>query len=585
MHISRPLFGLMAILALIHRADAAAAGQGAILPWVTYEAELAKTSGTVLGPDYTGQTPTREASGRRCVRLDATGEFLEFTAKADAQGVVVRYCIPDSPDGRGADATLSLYINGKPSKKLPMTSRYSYLYGAYPFNNNPSSGSPRHFWDELRLMPRSIIHRGDVIRLQKDADDAAAQYLIDFVDLESVPAPLEKPAHSISVTEFGAIPNAQSDDRPAFLAAIAAAKAQHKIVWIPPGEFLVKGPLEVSEVVIRGAGMWYSTLVGVDDYTPDNRLAIHGNGSNVTLADFAIIGKLNYRNDSEDNDGLGGSFGTGSSIHNIWVEHTKTGAWLVNADGLLVEGCRFRDTIADGINLCVGMRNTIVRNCTARGTGDDCFAMWPATYANSIYRPGFNRFINCTAQLPFLAQGFSIYGGNGNSVENCRAIDIPYGAGLLASTMFPTEFGFRGITTYRRIEIIRAGDRDGAIAVMTNLLDLAGLRFEDIDVIDSPTDGIKFTSINGRPLGDAIFDRIRIVNPGLSGAGSGIVEASGAMGSATINNVTIVNPRTVAYQNNATAFNLIRGSGNSGVEDKEQSSAEFAGVRRASVGP
>jgi hypothetical protein len=120
---------------------------------------------------------------------------------------------------------------------------------------------------------------------------------------------------------------------------------------------------------------------------------------------------------------------------------------------------------------------------------------------------------------------------------------------------------------------------------MTNLLDLAGLRFEDIDVIDSPTDGIKFTSINGRPLGDAIFDRIRIVNPGLSGAGSGIVEASGAMGSATINNVTIVNPRTVAYQNNATAFNLIRGSGNSGVEDKEQSSAEFAGVRRASVGP
>ncbi len=196
MSVSRPFLGLLAILAILslaHRADAAEAGRGAVLPWVTYEAEQAKTNGTVLGPDYTGHTPAREASGRRCVRLAATGEFLEFTAKADAQGMVVRYCIPDSADGRGADATLSLYINGKLRSKLPMTSRYSYLYGAYPFSNQPSSGSPRHFWDELRLMP-GVIHRGDVIRLQKDADDAATEYLIDFVDLEPVPAPLQRPA-------------------------------------------------------------------------------------------------------------------------------------------------------------------------------------------------------------------------------------------------------------------------------------------------------------------------------------------------------------------------------------------------------
>ena len=122
----------------------------------------------MVGPDYTGHTAAREASGRQCVRLAGTGEFVEFTAKADAQGLVVRYCIPDSPDGRGLDATLSLYINGKFHGKLPMTSKFAYLYGNYPFNNQPSSGTPRHFWDELRIMP-GVIHRGDVIRLQKDA--------------------------------------------------------------------------------------------------------------------------------------------------------------------------------------------------------------------------------------------------------------------------------------------------------------------------------------------------------------------------------------------------------------------------------
>lgn len=578
-----PLLVLVAISGLSSRAAAAETAPGATLPWVTYEAEQATTNGTILGPDFTGQTPAREASGRRCVRIAATGQFVELTAKADAQGLVVRYCIPDSPDGRGIDATLGLYINGQLRKKLPMTSRYAYLYGEYPYNNDPSSGTPRHFWDEVRVMP-GPIHSGDVIRLQKDADDSAAQYLIDLIDLEPVPPPLEMPADSLSVNDFGATPNGASDDRPAFVAAVAAAKAQNKAVWIPPGNFVIKGPIQVSDVTIRGAGMWYSTLVGVDDYTPDNRVAVYGNGSNITLADFAIVGKLNYRNDSEPNDGIGGSYGTGSSIRNIWVEHTKTGAWIVNSDGLLVEGCRFRDTIADGINLCVGMRNTVVRNCTARGTGDDCFAMWPAVYMKSNYTPGGNHFIHCTGQLPFLAQGFSVYGGDGNTVEDCQAIDIPYGAGLFASTTFPTEFGFRGTTLFRRNQLTRDGDADGAIGTVANLVDLPGLRFENIDVIDSPADGIKFASMKGHVLRDARFDRIRIVNPGMAGGGYGIVAASGAVGSATINNVTVVNPKTGAWQNNAPAFSLIRGNGNTGLEENQPPGAEHLAAQRGAAG-
>ena len=71
----------------------------------------------------------------------------------------------------------------------------------------------------------------------------------------------------------------------------------------------------------------------------------------VHLADFSILGFLNYRNDSEGNDGLGGSYGTGSSISRIWVEHTKAAAWILNSSGLVVDGCRFRNTLADGVNL------------------------------------------------------------------------------------------------------------------------------------------------------------------------------------------------------------------------------------------
>ena len=528
------------------------------MPWTTVEAERADTNGVVIRPDFVGMTAAREASGRQCVRLGAAGQFVELVAPVDANGIVVRYSIPDSPDGRGIDATLGLYVNGTLRQKLPMTSRLCHLYGAYPFNNDPAAGSPRHFWDELRAMPGDI-RRGDRVRLQRDADDTATEYLIDLIDLEPVPPPLERPTGAVSVTDHGAIADGKTDARPAFEAAIAAATATDGggSVWIPPGRFLMRGPIHVEGVRLSGAGMWHSTLVGDADYGPADRVAIYGTGSNVALADFAIDGNLNYRNDDEPNDGIGGTFGTGSTIRNVWVEHTKVGAWIVNSDGLIVEGCRFRNAIADGINVCIGMRNTIVRDCTARGTGDDCFAMWPATYAAATGPAGNNRFVNCTGQLPFLAQAFSIYGGDGNAVENCLASDVPYGAGLFASTTFPTPDGFGGVTRFERCQIVRCGDDNGAIGTVADRVDLRGLRVADVEVIDSGRDGVRFTSINGRALGDATFDRVRIVNAGAGGAGYGVSVAKGAVGSATLRGVEIVDAKSGRIRQESPAFELI----------------------------
>jgi hypothetical protein len=112
-----------------------------------------------------------------------------------------------------------------------------------------------------------------------------------------------------------------------------------------------------------------------------------------------------------------------------------------------------------------------------------------------------------------------------------------------------------------------------------------GVHFEDINVFDSPTDGIKFQSVQGRALGDAMFNQIRIVNPGVAGSGCGIVAARGAIGSATITNVTVLNPKTSSYRDDALGFNLVRGAGNEGVEDNRASDADYSAGRRASVGP
>jgi len=67
------------------------------------------------------------------VRLSASGQYVEFAALGAANTLVVRYSVPDTANGIGADYTLSLYLNGTFVRKIPVTSKYSWLYGGYTF--------------------------------------------------------------------------------------------------------------------------------------------------------------------------------------------------------------------------------------------------------------------------------------------------------------------------------------------------------------------------------------------------------------------------------------------------------------------
>src|SRR6266404_2561844 len=178
---------LAVLVALISSQYSSHAFRGANVPWTTYEAEDMTSTGTILGPGYV--EVEGESSRRRCVRLNAPGQYVEFTALQAANTIVVRYSLPDSADGSGIDSTISLYKNGVLVQKLPVTSRYSWLYGNYPFSNSPGDGYPRNFYDEVRLKGLSI-GQGDLIRIQKDSDDIASYYIIDLVDLERIGPPV-----------------------------------------------------------------------------------------------------------------------------------------------------------------------------------------------------------------------------------------------------------------------------------------------------------------------------------------------------------------------------------------------------------
>ncbi len=291
-HGTRQRAQIMIVLLLGASLHSVQASPGATVPWTTYEAENMTTTGTVLGPGYSPNTVQAESSGRRCVQLNATGQYVQFTAPA-ANSIIVRYSVPDTANGTGTNYTLGLYTNEVFAQKLPLTSKYSWVYGTHPYTNAPAAGLPRNFYDEVRVMNLSI-NAGDVVRLQKDGNDSASYYIIDLIDLETVPAPLTQPTNSLSIITYGADSTGAADSTAALQNCIDAASG--KTVWMPAGNYKITAQIYLpSNTTIQGAGMWHTTLVG-DPILYTNvarRIVLWADGSNIHLSDFAVMGKLN----------------------------------------------------------------------------------------------------------------------------------------------------------------------------------------------------------------------------------------------------------------------------------------------------
>ena len=107
-----------------------------------------RTNGEILGPRYAPYLVETESSAQRCVRLASSSGHLEFVVRARANAMVVRYSLPDASDGGGIASHLKLFRNGVFVTDIAISSKYAWLYGAYPFTNTPSAGRPRRFYDD-----------------------------------------------------------------------------------------------------------------------------------------------------------------------------------------------------------------------------------------------------------------------------------------------------------------------------------------------------------------------------------------------------------------------------------------------------
>lgn len=562
-----PVFSLLLSFLLINLCCIAQEPPGACILWTTYEAEQMQTNGIVLQAAYDPFRVETESSGQGAVKLQAGGQYVAFIAAAKANSVIVRYSLPDSKTGGGLYSWLGIKVNEKQVARCQLHSRNTWLYGKYPFSNNPADGKPRHFYDELRVKDL-FVEKGDTLQLVWEAQgDGEARYcIIDLIDLEQAPAATTPPAGALWLTDKRFTGDSVvTDFTVALRKCIAAAVVTGKTVWIPAGNYIITGDIRLpAHITINGAGMWHTTLVGNERlYTAaDRRVRLIGTGDSIHLADFSLLGSLDYRNDTEPNDGITGTFGYHSTIENIWVEHTKVGMWVENSNGLVVRGCRLRNTIADGINFCVGMAYSTMENCTARGTGDDGFAIWPAVFSKQVFVPGHNLISHCTAQLPFLANGVAVYGGESNVVKNCSFTDITQGAAVLVSTTFPTASkttgvnnNFTGTTVIENCVIKNSGGFDhewgwrGAIEICLDRRSITGIAIKNVVIDQSLSDAISIVAKNdnGEPghLQNAHLEAVHVNGYGIAVAGKHALSATDeANGSLSIQSSFITNIKT-----------------------------------------
>ncbi|WP_448320945.1 CARDB domain-containing protein [Streptomyces sp. CO7] len=563
-------------------------GRGAALPYTEYEAEAGSYDGTLLTADKKrtfGHTNfATESSGRRSVRLDDTGDHVEFTSTAAANSVVVRNSIPDAASGGGREATISLYADGKFVRKLTLSSKHSWLYGSTDdpegLTNTPG-GDARRLFDESHALLTDTYPAGTKFRLQRDAGDAAAYYVIDLIDLEQVAGPAPKPAACTSITQYGAVPNDGIDDADAIQRAVTAdQKGEIDCVWIPAGQWrqekkiLTDDPqnrgqynqVGIRDVTVRGAGMWHSQLYAL---TPPHQAGginhpHEGNfgfdiDDNTKISDIAIFGSGTIRGGDGGAEGgvaLNGRFGKNTKISNVWIEHANVAAWVGRdysnipelwnpGDGVEFTGMRIRDTYADGVNFSNGTRNSTVYDSSLRNTGDDALAVWANKYVKDTSADvgHDNHFRNNTVQLPWRANGIAVYGGHGNTIENNLVSDtMNYPGIMLATDHDPLPFS--GQTLIANNGLYRTGgafwneDQEfGAITLFAQGPDIPGVTIRDTDIHDSTYDGIQFKT-GGGAMPDVKVTGVRIDG---SVNGCGVLAMGGARGSATLSGVSITN--------------------------------------------
>lgn len=495
-------------------------------PYKRYEANLGQLSNgsTTTAKSYNQADLQSEASDQQCVNMSAANAAVQWTLTEAADGLVIRYSVPDGQTG-----TLGVYNGNTKITTLTLTSTWSWEYlwsNGNPNNNGITNQNPRMRFDEVRYKLPSKIPASGTLRLVRETGNIH----LDFAEMEPVPTAVTAPAGAVTYTGNGS-------DLQTFIDANGGKK-----IFIPSGVYNVNRELYFgsANTSLIGAGMWYTQI----NFTNTSSLngGLRANASNISFSDLYLT--TNSASRSNSYKAINGVFTSGSVIKNIWAEHFECGAWIAQynsggpaiADGFTLSHCRFRNNYADGINLCKGTANAIVEHCNFRNNGDDDQAIWSADGLECIN----NTFRYNTSENCWRACGLAIYGGKNNKAYNLIIKDN-LEAGIRVSNNFPgAPFNNDGMHEIHDITVTACGTFNdtynnpvAAIDIFSAAIagsQVKNVQLYNIDILDSRNDAISISKRSGDGIYNLSFKDITINGTGKEFPGNNVLNRNWGRG-------------------------------------------------------
>lgn len=527
-------------------------------PYIRYEAEPGVSSGTAtyLSPSQALRDLQSEATHFVAAQLVSKGSYLEWTCLEDADGMVIRFSLPDTPQGGGTRGDIEISIEGVPVDTLTLDSYHAWQYwrevppaGEYYLDNTPAEDKyPRMQYDEARILLKQKVKKDEKFRITKITDNSDP-FTIDFVEMEWVDEPLQY-EQVIDGTTVCYTPD--KGDLYSFIISNAGRK-----IFLPAGRYDIPRRLDIigsAGTHILGAGVWHTELYfSADPNSPENHSSrgIRNFGTdNVTLENLFIDTAnerryYDYQGGIPMGKGIEGDWGSSSHFKNLWIQHFECGGWL-SSSGMVFEECRIRYNYADGINFTSKGKSNIVRHCDFRCNGDDNLAVWATD--PDFYSSDFE-FSYTTLELGWRAAGLVFTGGNAHKAHHLYVRDM-FQNGIRLVTDF-VSIGFSH-TSYIEISKVlvencgangelacllqRSGSNYAAIEMAArSLYDNHHIRMSDIIIRNSTWAAISF-------LGkDKSFHDIEFNNITIDGWAQWGIYSSLAKGSVKFNNLQFLN--------------------------------------------
>jgi len=520
-------------------------------PYDRYEAEptLCSTNGCFLEATDNQEFLQSEASHQQAVQLSSIGDYVSWTVERAGAGLTIRFSLPDSSDGTGIDGQIAVCLNDVPIDTITLSSYWAWQYTAsganYPDNTPGSEKMVRMRFDETHLLLSEVFPQGGTLKLVK-LDGEAIPYTIDFVELEPVPDSVEF-SEIADDNKVQYNPSCDGD-----LAAFVKNNGG-RTIYLPAGRIVCADRiyLNVSGTKLIGAGMWYTEVyysAPSDQISTYSRRGIEASKDNMLVEGIffnTINNRRYYNNDNNKQVGKAfmGSWGKKSVIRNCWAEHFECGGWIADYSGyvsedLLVEGCRFRNNYADGINCSQASNRHIIRCCSFRNNGDDDMASWTTS------RRCVNvEFAYCTAENNWRASSLGFFGGTGHRAHHLAIFD-----GLESGIRVNADFSGLGFGDTARIYIHDVtvdhcgckggtrgvsgdfwGNKQGAVNIgNTANYDVKHLTMENICVVNSRSDALYVRATGNRYITDLVLQDIVVKNTPRYG-----IYYAGAKGTAT----------------------------------------------------